>query len=118
MEMYKRQARLVTRMTEDGDGAIIGVAFKGQSFFKKGRVYEITEMLGEMIIKDIGPQKPNINWGHTLEDVRVFNGKYLYLTAKEYEEILDKERQKQLGKLTTDKLSGKPTITISMQYDY
>ena len=51
----KSVARIVTRDSENpNDGLIIGIRLDPGAL-KQGRVYEISEILGELVIKDIGP---------------------------------------------------------------
>ena len=73
MEKTKSLARLVYRNSgvhDDNDGLIIGALMTaGKSFFRKGYVYEIQEVLGEMVIKEMGPSwiKPTIMSGKMVE---------------------------------------------------
>ena len=66
-------ARFVTRDGggEAEDGLLIGGLLRaGRAFFKPGYVYEIQEVLGELLIKEIGPSwiKPTCKSGRTLQD--------------------------------------------------
>jgi hypothetical protein len=62
-----KSARITVRCNPDGD-LILG---KNVDLLKPGHVYEIIDMLGELIIKDLGESvvdnKPNLTqfcWGH------------------------------------------------------
>lgn len=60
-------ARFVTRPTgKDGKGPpdlILGAAFKGaESHIKAGKIYEIRELLDELIVVEVGPAA--IGWTH------------------------------------------------------
>ena len=45
--MFPRMARFVVRPGDPEDGLIIGALMKGNTFFKQGKVYEITEVCGD-----------------------------------------------------------------------
>jgi len=50
-------ARIVVREADRDDGGLLlGTTWRGQSFFKPGRVYEVVELFdGELTIRDVGP---------------------------------------------------------------
>jgi hypothetical protein len=110
--MDKLLARFVRRNTgnpTENDGLILGnIAKAGDSFFKRGYVYEIVEILGEVVIRECGPSwiKPTINsgrkvmndgeerevqnpicWGSSAGHILDVVGKELILTEEEYLEL-------------------------------
>ena len=103
----KSVARIVTRDSENpNDGLIIGIRL-GPGDLKQGRVYEISEILGELVIEDIGPSaikstmpeyeglgySLNVCWGNSAEHILNCGGKWQYLTEAEASRI-HKEKTK------------------------
>jgi hypothetical protein len=91
-------ARFVTRGCDKKDGLFIGVKLKGwDEHLKPGRIYEIQDWLGELVIKDIGPsaiktslrdydEKPYRllgGWGSGVEWILECIGKSIFLTEDE-----------------------------------
>ena len=91
--MIKPIFRFVTRLSEDGDGLAIGVVMlPGRERFKPNTVYELSDCMGEIQMREVGesvvagagqtykdsPLK--VTWGSGLEDVMAFTGKYLFLS--------------------------------------
>jgi hypothetical protein len=86
-------ARLVTRASDDPkDGLIVGA--RASSFLKQGHVYELVQVLGELVLRDMGPscvkklrnepeQGPPISWGSSVDTVLGL-GKELFMTKEEY----------------------------------
>jgi len=74
-------ARFVVR--KDG-GLMLGKSF---GLLKPNRVYQIIEILGELIIKDMGPSAisepspPGLTWSRTANDI-VTNGHHLHTKAE------------------------------------
>jgi hypothetical protein len=86
-------ARFVVR--EDA-GLMLGKSFNG--LLKPDRVYQITEILGELTIKDMGPTAMGtrsdgigVSWNHTANDI-VQNGHHLH-TREEYKILCDQGRK-------------------------
>jgi hypothetical protein len=78
----------VIRFISRGDGLIIGTCFKNQSDIKAGKVYEISSVLDELIVNEIGDMPELHTKEFKIRDVNTLLdtlGKYLYLTDKEYE---------------------------------
>jgi hypothetical protein len=82
--------------------AIIGACNKGQEVFKGGEVWEIQEVLGELILKRVGEshigntmEKPGAMacWGHTLGGIFDRCGKFLILTAEELAAFIRSENE-------------------------
>ncbi|CAD5377329.1 hypothetical protein OF001_U20256 [Pseudomonas sp. OF001] len=100
-------ARLVVR-DEGKDNAprlILGTLTQQQEFFKKGTVYEVVEMLGEIVIREVGPtclagegetyrDSPiGLHWiGHSVDEVLSRGGKMLFLTRPEAQQVVDQQR--------------------------
>lgn len=77
--MKSKFARFVVR---DASGLILGKSFGG--LLKPGRVYQIVEILDELMIKDMGPSalnKPSLvascSWDHEASGI-VENGHHLH----------------------------------------
>jgi hypothetical protein len=92
----KTIARFTPRPGDPQGALVLGYLFEhGKQFLKQGRVYEIQEFLGELIIKDIGPSAMEIgpvgssfynhypNW-YSGVDAIVTDGRHL-LTQDEYD---------------------------------
>jgi hypothetical protein len=72
-------ARLTIRPTSDGEGdLILGNMYKTQgSVLKPGRIYEIRECLGELLIVDVGPSaikakaqgRLGVGWENSVNDI-------------------------------------------------
>lgn len=83
-------ARLWVRGCDPNDGIILGVTFKRtRNSLKANHVYELREVLGEIVLKDLGPSwlgnRPgDPAYGQTLDGVLAKAEKYLVLTKKEY----------------------------------
>jgi hypothetical protein len=97
--MIKPIARLVYRGSEKDDGIIIGVLFKGHNFFKPNTVYELREVMGEVVIKEVGKSwlgaKGRRNeWGRTFGDIVEIHGHKAFLSKKEYDHQLKQEDSK------------------------
>lgn len=94
--------RLVTRPANDEKtqtDIFVGVLSKSQTFLKPDTVYEIQEILGQLIIKEVGPsilpmdmqdKTPNkvhsygYMWCNKIGDIMESAGKHMVLTIKEY----------------------------------
>jgi hypothetical protein len=67
---------------------------KDQTFFRRDRIYEINQILGELIISDIGPaglaNNPKL-WNHDIGTIMSLYRKQLVLTDKEYKNAVDKK---------------------------
>jgi hypothetical protein len=97
--MMKTVARFVTRNSgDDKDGLILGVRMN-DSTLKPGTVYEIQELIGELMVVEVGPSgvKPTIPdylgglyhlpfcWGNCASTLLGW-GKRIFMTEKECEE--------------------------------
>lgn len=97
----KRIARFVVRDSDDkNDGLFIGALFKEHNTFKKGKVYEIQEILGEFIIKEVGDSaittkrkdSPfDISWGSDISTILDVCGKRFCFTMKEMINLIKSE---------------------------
>lgn len=91
----KSVGRFIHRGCDENDGLIIGAAFKGNPF-KPNTVYEIVDVLGELVIREVGesfilgkndkPPYPRYGdtWGSSVDQILSAHGKYLMLTRIEY----------------------------------
>lgn len=101
--MIKVAARFVCRDTEDEkDGLIIGIRLKGGEFLKAGMVYEVVEVCGEVLIKEVGKAaiKPNpdhytqdkphprVCWCSSIEHIVDTERQRIILTEDEYAELM------------------------------
>lgn len=96
----KSIARFVRRDGGDEDGLLIGNMFKqGAKHFKPGYVYEIQEILGELVIKEVGksciPRRADEDfagicayWASDISNLVMSAGKYLILTIDEMAQYL------------------------------
>lgn len=90
----KTIARLVTRMIDENDGLMIGILMKNNNFFKPQTVYEIVNILGELVIKEVGPscislkktERSYVSWSQDISYILSVSEKCLWLTQKEYDE--------------------------------
>lgn len=100
----KTVARMITRPVDDGsDAPNLGLVafFHGQSALKANRVYEIREVLGELVVVDIGEnvlvgkteaeRKGMPCWGQDVSTILNQGGRNLYLTKAEYASICKDE---------------------------
>jgi hypothetical protein len=90
----KPLARIVFR--ENGDinqpDLIIGTCFINQDVFKANEVWQIEEVLGEIILKKVGKSIINsgaqsYTWGRSVNDLLRI-GKTIFLTDKEFDELI------------------------------
>ncbi len=91
------EARLVTRDAGGNDGLVLGVRFKGAELLRPGRVYEIRNVMGELMIVDVGPSavKPLMPdydglsyrleccWGNSAGHLLECHSKQVFLTEEE-----------------------------------
>ena len=94
----KEIARFVTRPSKNGcDSPNLGIIFfnKNNKEIKANRVYEIAEISGELVIKDIGPCILGMTvsesvdgveacWGNCISHILNVCQKFLILTKREY----------------------------------
>jgi hypothetical protein len=91
--MLKPIARLVFRGSGPNDGIIIGCSIKGHKFFKPNTVYELKEVMGEVIIEEVGKSwlgadKRRKEWGRTFGDIVAIHQNYTWLTKEEYDRAM------------------------------
>ena len=83
-------ARFIVRGSDKEDGLFIGAKLKTKESeqFKSGDIWEISECLGELILKRIGKSHLNKEyWNNDIDNVLLEQGKYLFLTDKEYRNL-------------------------------
>ena len=99
----KRVARFVTRLQGKGDGLFVGTLMN-EGAFKPNTVYEIHEVFGEYVIKEIGMAcgagndncvtntvssgKAMFHWGCGIGDLLGMHGKRMFLTLEEYKSLV------------------------------
>lgn len=106
----KRVARFVTRGTGTPEGTRgqigttgdtdlgIMVMFKGHgNRFKPNRVYEISECMGELIIREVGECNSQINWGRDVGTIVDELGIALAVTKDELIKIAEAGKLRELG---------------------
>lgn len=93
--MISTIARIVTRPVDAKRKEVdlfIGVAIKGQKELKPNRVYELREVLGEIMLVDLGPSAIGLdqsdsvlatNWSHGIGNVLGSAGNSVVLTKDE-----------------------------------
>ena len=86
-------ARMVVRDEEDGTARLgLTILRKSQPFFKPGKVYEFVEILGEILIKEVGDSwiKSHVDvgrpvcWGNSIDGILRGAGNMISLTEEEY----------------------------------
>lgn len=82
--------RLVTRGHKNKVDLMIGMVDKKQTFFKPNHIYQLEEVLGEIIIKDMGPSAIqdkqgllNVGWFSDISHIVSVGGNKIILTADE-----------------------------------
>jgi hypothetical protein len=91
-------ARLTFRPTTDGKSdLILGSCFKGQNIFKGNDVWQVEEILGELVLKKIGKSPvgetahntliSELCWMNSADDILERGGKHIFLTQEEYKKI-------------------------------
>ena len=87
---FRPLARFWVRGCDANDGLLVGITFKGtRDLFKANHLYELQEVMGDIILKDLGPSwlgnKPrDPAYGQTIGNVVDRSGKYLILSKEEY----------------------------------
>lgn len=83
-------ARLWVRGCNKDDSMILGTAFKGtQNVLKANTVYEITNVVGDLILREVGPscvgnQPDKPGYGLSAEVIKDGSGKDIMLTEDEW----------------------------------
>jgi hypothetical protein len=97
----KAIARLLVRGGGRKDGIIIGVAMKGsRNVLKPATIYELREVLGEIVLVEAGPaycdDKPR-SPGYGVDLSRLVEEQHFYLTKEEHRRAVEDDRE---GRLT------------------
>jgi len=91
--MKKPIARLIFRKSEDQANLILGSCFKGQDRFKGNEVWQVEEILGELMLRKVGESivgetgntsHIQCSWMNSVDQILEVAGKYLFLTTEEY----------------------------------
>jgi hypothetical protein len=96
-------ARFVFRCENGKANIILGTCFKNEDIFKDNNVWQIEEVLGELVLKNLGPgiigstSKDSImlgcNWQQSINDLLDGCGNYLFLTREEFKSQVEKEEK-------------------------
>lgn len=102
----KLQARLIFR-GEGTDGLIIGSASNTQTIFEKNTVYELVEILDQVMIRKVGPSIVgtmeeghanwpirHLSWASDINTIVSEGGRELWLSREEYAQVMA-QRQKE-----------------------
>ena len=96
-------ARIVTRMQGENDGLIIGAVLKGHDYFKPSTVYQIVEIMGELIVQEVGDATPakdeetvadsvvSTSWSCEIGHVISMAGPYLFMSRDEAQKAISKQ---------------------------
>lgn len=102
--------RFVFRGMDSNDGLIIGSSFKGHDFFLPNTVYEITDWMGQIVLRPVGESivartgetyhdsPVQRTWGSSFDQLVLELGPELLLTREEYAEIKKKRVREWLVK--------------------
>ena len=99
--LKKPIARLVFRKSEDQANLILGSCFKGQDIFKGNEVWQVDEILGELVLRKVGESVVgetgntshiSCSWMNSIDDILEVAGKYLFLTIEEYKQLMENQR--------------------------
>ncbi len=79
--------RFIVRPEGDGSRLMVGMMIPGNGVIRPGVVYELREVLGEVVLKEVGePHMDKRNWGREIGVVITgMDGTHL-MTTEEYEE--------------------------------
>lgn len=100
----KRVARFILRASDDDPekgGLILGSCFKGQDHFKPSEVWEIQEIMGELVLKRVGDSHITerngliASWCMDIGAIMDMAGRYLLLTVQELRAVIEKEEREQ-----------------------
>lgn len=84
----KKTMRFVLRPS---DGLVIGLCFKGHGL-KTGHVYEVEEVLGELMVREVGPscvpKKGNPSWQSEIGVMVDLMEREFILTKEEFARLL------------------------------
>lgn len=98
----KRVARFILRPSDDEPekgGLIIGACFKGQKYFKPNEVWEVQEIMGELVLKRVGDSHITerngliASWCMDIGAILEITGRYLLLTVQELRAVIEKEER-------------------------
>lgn len=93
---FRAVARIVMRGPDETDGlGLLALMDKNQKFFKRDTIYQIDEIMGELVIREVGPSAIRRNsrmsnfpacWGSDISSILHVCGKYLWLTIEEWKQ--------------------------------
>ncbi len=95
----KTIGRIVTRLQGENDGLFIGVMMKDQSLFKPNTIYELVDVMGTVMFKEVGQAtgagpdncatnnmsegKTQFHWAQDIGYIIGCYGQTMFLTADE-----------------------------------
>lgn len=92
--MIKPIARLVRPDRSDKNDGMVLMALLpgGNTLFKKGYVYQLDEVMGELVLQEVGPSHvpkkgPFISWCSDISEIQEHLKKMLFLSKKEVEDL-------------------------------
>lgn len=103
-DAIKAVGRFIHRGSGPNDGMIIGSAFKNNPF-KPNTLYEIVDVLGELVIREVGESivagegetyhdsPVGHTWGSSIEHILNEQGKYLFLSRDEFAKVRYQEHR-------------------------
>lgn len=90
-------ARFTIRPEGDKGSIILGAMFNlpsAQQALKAGIIYEIREIMGELVVVEIGESelqldanRTSVSWNHSVNDILECGGKYIFLTKDEIDNL-------------------------------
>lgn len=98
-------ARMTTRLAGEGDGMILCAAMKGHDFFKPNTVYEMKEIFGEVVLREVGKsviadegetyrESPiSHTWGTDAGQLMAEFGGVMFLSREEYAQIKQQRKE-------------------------
>lgn len=91
--MIKPIARLVRPDRDKNDGLVMMALLSGgNTLLKKGYVYQLDEVMGELVLQEVGPSHvpkkgPLISWNWDISEIQAHLKKTLFLSKRELEEL-------------------------------
>jgi ribA/ribD-fused uncharacterized protein len=95
------QARFIIRPEGEKSKCLIGINFAAVSTLKPGVIYEIVDVFGEYVIREVGaPAMPKEKWGYTINDImESFEGTHL-MTSEEFTKVQESKKERAVEKFT------------------
>lgn len=83
--MYKRLARIITRLDNPEDGFMMGICYKNHGYFEPDTCYEVVlcELSGDVKIKKVGKMAHPKTWYNDINSILKHEGKRYLLSEQE-----------------------------------